>query len=262
MLPPEEKTISEDNSKVIKKKKHSVLKFIIAILIIYSIFCLYKFIVLFRIYKIADSFSEENYSMMQTHIINGESVMDSFTKKVGTRIIQETSNPYEKENPIMNENGYIIPYDIEFIDTETKEWYKLHYFDDTKTYSYEDCRNNAATEERLNEILNGEINYIKELTLTGIPSNLGSILLASINPLYQVSLARNEIYLNNFNRMKLRIILTKDCLIENYLMETEFDGTVSFHVSYNYVQEHFKEDITPPLERYRDQIVNLENIKH
>ena len=54
---------------------------------------------------------------------------------------------------------------------------------------------------------------------------------------------------------------TKDCLIQHYVMETEFDGTVAFTASYDYVQDHFDKEITPPLEAYKDKIVNLEDVK-
>ena len=41
-------------------------------------------------------------------------------------------------------------------------------------------------------------------------------------------------------------------------METEFDGTVGFCASYNYVQDHFNKEIVAPLELYKDKIVNIE----
>lgn len=259
-----------DNIEEIKKetsKKTNIKKIIIRIILIivavYLVFSVYKFIGLFRFYKVADSFSEENYWMSHTFKTNDEYVMDCFTKKVGDRIIMTTSNPYApEEHLITNENGEVIPYNIEFIDTKTKEWYILNYDDETKTYIYEQCGiMNVDTEKELNAILNGERNYLKELTLDHIPSSFKDILLASLNPVYQVSIARNEIYVNNFNRFKLRIQFTKDCLIKHYVMETEFDGTVAFSVSYDYVQDHFDKEITPPLEMYRDKIVNIEDVK-
>lgn len=255
-----------DNVENIQEKnqeKRNAKKLIIIILlsfiIIYLLFSIYKFIGLLRIYIVADSFSEENYSIHETFASNNEYVMQYSTKKVGNRIIKETRNPYDETNPIVNETGEIIPYDIEFIDTEIKQWYKLHYDNETKTYIYEDCKRNVDTEEELNQILNGERNYLKELTLNYIPSNFKDILLTSLNPMYQVSIIRNEIYMNNFNRLKMKIQFTKDCLIENYMVETEFNGTFGFEASYNYVQSHFDKEIIPPLELYKDKIVNKES---
>lgn len=252
----------KESSKKINSKK-IIIRVLILFIAIYLMFSLYKFVVLFRFYKVADSFSEENYWMSETFTSNGENIMNYFTQKVGDRIIKETSNPYAlEEELITNENGEIVPYDIEFIDTKTKEWYKLHYDNETKTYRYEGLGiKNVDTEDDLNKILNGERNYLKETTFDFIPSNFKSILLASLNPMYHVSLARNEIYMNNFNRLKIRVLLSKDCLVEHYVMETEFDGTISVTVNYNYVQDHFDKEITPPLEAYKDKIVNLENVK-
>lgn len=256
-----EETKKETSKKINVKK--IIIRILIVFIAIYLMVSLYKFIALFRFYKVADSFSEENYWMSETSSSNNENEMNYITIKIGDRIIKETSNPYApKEELITNENGEVIPYNIEFIDTKTKEWYTLHYDNETKTYFYEgNGIKNVDTEEDLNKILNGERNYLKELTFDFIPSDFKSILLASLNPLYNVSLSRNEIYMNNFNRLKTRVLLSKDCLVEHYVLETEFDGTVSVGVSYNYVQDHFNKEITPPLEAYKDKIVNLEDVK-
>lgn len=256
-----EETKKETGKKINVKK--IIIRILIVFIAIYLMVSLYKFIALFRFYKVADSFSEENYWMSETSSSNNESEMDYITIKIGDRIIKETSNPYApKEELITNENGEVIPYNIEFIDTKTKEWYTLHYDNETKTYFYEgNGIKNVDTEEDLNKILNGERNYLKELTFDFIPSDFKAILLASLNPLYNVSLSRNEIYMNNFNRLKTRVLLSKDCLVEHYVMETEFDGTISVSVSYNYVQDHFDKEITPPLDAYKDKIVNLEDVK-
>ena len=59
-----------DNVEEVKKRKteninakNIIIKIILIIIAIYLIFSLYKFIALFRFYKVADSFSEENYWM-------------------------------------------------------------------------------------------------------------------------------------------------------------------------------------------------------
>ena len=265
LLNDEIDNIEETKKETIKKinVKKIIIRILIAFIAIYLLLSAYKFVALFRFYKVADSFSEENYWMSQTFSSNGENVMDYFTQKVGDRIIKTTSNPYAPEEELItNENGEVVPYNIEFIDTKTKEWYTLHYDNETKTYRYEgNGIKNVDTEDDLNKILNGERNYLKETTFDFIPSNLKSILLASLNPLYHVSVTKNEIYVNNFNRLKIRVLLSKDCLVEHYVMETEFDGTVSVSVSYNYVQDHFDKEIIPPLEAYKDKIINLEDVK-
>lgn len=246
------------DSKDRSNSKKIVIRILIILIAIYLLISLYKVIALIRFYKVANSFSEENYWMTMTWQDEEDNIMDYTTKKVGDRIIRTTSNPYApEEHLVTNEKGEVIPYDIEFIDTKTKEWYKLHYNNETKTYTYEKYGiMNVDSEEKLNEILNGERNYLKELTLDSIPSDFKSILLASINPFYRVSLLRNEIYINNFNRLKVRVQLTEDCLVRNYVLETEFDGTVAYTVSYDYVQDHFDKEIVPPLELYKDKIID------
>lgn len=246
------------DSKDRSNSKKIVIRILIILIAIYLLISLYKVIALIRFYKVANSFSEENYWMTMTWQDEEDNIMDYTTKKVGDRIIRTTSNPYApEEHLVTNEKGEVIPYDIEFIDTKTKEWYKLHYNNENKTYTYEKYGiMNVDSEEKLNEILNGEKNYLKELTLDSIPSDFKSILLASINPFYRVSLLRNEIYINNFNRLKVRVQLTEDCLVRNYVLETEFDGTVAYTVSYDYVQDHFDKEIVPPLELYKDKIID------
>ena len=244
-----------------KKTKKIIARIVSILVLIYLLISIYKLIGLVRFYKFADRFSEDNYSMLEIYSKDDVNLMDYATKKVGDRIIKTTSNPYDEESPVVNENGEIIPYDIEFIDTKTKEWYKLHYDNETKTYQYQDCRRNVDTEEELNAILNGDRHYLKELTLDFIPSDFKEIVTTAFNPLSKVSILRNEIYVNNFNKVKMRTLLTKDGLLENYIMETELDGKIEVGAHYNYVQENLKEEITPPLEEYKDKIVNLEDIK-
>ena len=195
--------------------KKVILKIVLILLLLYFIYCLYKFIVLFRFYAVANSFSEVNYYMADTHSIDNKECLLYEIYKYDNRIINLTSNPFETENPITDEHGSIIPYRIEFIDTNTKEWYYLEYDETNHTYIYHDNKNSADSPEELEKILNSEKNYLKESTLSVIPHDFKTFLLSSINPCYMVSPFRNEIYINVFGRYKQRIILNKDCLIED-----------------------------------------------
>ena len=253
---PQEKIEPIKEKKPIKK---IILKVVLTLLLLYFIYCLYKFIVLFRFYTVANSFSEVNYYMADTHSIDNKECLLYEIYKYDNRIINLTSNPFETENPITDEHGSIIPYRIEFIDTNTKEWYYLEYDETNHTYIYHDNKNSADSPEELEKILNGEKNYLKESTLSVIPHDFKTFLLSSINPCYMVSPFRNEIYINVFGRYKQRIILNKDCLIQDISLDTEFDGTVQITTSYNYVQDHQK-PITSPLETYKDKIVRWEDI--
>lgn len=62
--------------------------------------------------------------------------------------------------------------------------------------------------------------------------------------------------MNIFNRAKYRMVFNNDCLLTEYNMETEFNGSVSINISYDYVQDHFT-DLENPLETYHDKIVKI-----
>ena len=241
--------------------KKIIIKIILILLSIYLIFSLYKFIVLFRFYKIADSFSEPNYTMFYTSELNGKEEMDTYVKKIGNKIITETSNPYAGEDVILNEKGNVLPFDIEYIDQEKEICYRLLYDTEAKMYDYLNSIREYTTEEEKISLLEINNNLIKDHTLSLIPSTFKGILSASLNPLYQVSLTRREIYANYFNRAKMRVTLTNDYLVEDYVLETEFDGSVRIHYSYSYVQDHFDDmEIINPIEMYKEKIQNYEEI--
>ena len=61
----------------------------------------------------------------------------------------------------------------------------------------------------------------------------------------------------------MRVTLTNDYLVEDYVLETEFDGSVRIHYSYSYVQDHFDDmEIENPIEVYKEKISNLEEINN
>ena len=261
--------IEDDNERKkvkIKNKvntKKVVIRIILILLSIYLIFSLYKFIALFSFYKIADSFSEPNYMMFYTSKLNGKEEMDTYIKKIGSKIIIETSNPYAGEDVILNEEGNVLPFDIEYIDQEKEICYRLLYDTETNMYDYLNSIRDYTTEEEKLSLLEIDNNLIKDQTLSLIPSTFKSILSASLNPLYKVSLSRREIYVNYFNRAKMRVTLTNDYLVEDYVLETEFDGSVRIHYSYSYVQDHFDDmEIENPIEVYKEKISNLEEINN
>lgn len=139
----------ESKSKTVKKK-HTILKILLIIFIIYFIWSAYKFIALFRYYKIADSFSEENYTIFEsdafyqkydsgTHMIT--------TDKIGNKIISCSYANYSDENAIRDENGELIALGIDFYDYDKKLAYYLNYDENTKTYTYYDTRENYTTED-------------------------------------------------------------------------------------------------------------------
>ena len=89
-----------------------------------------------------------------------------------------------------------------------------------------------------------------------IPSDFSTILLYSVNPFCHVSIRNNEIYMNILNRAKYRMVLNNDCLLTEYDMETEFNGTMIMNISYDYVQDHFT-DLANPVKVYQNKIVKI-----
>lgn len=242
------------NKKVKKKNKHIILKIFIVIFCIYLLISIYKFIALYKFYKIADSFSEENYYMSTIYYDkNDEPVLNHYVKKVGNRKIEAGISPFDDENAVRDEDGNVLPHHISFWDYDKKIHYELMYDNENKEYIYIDRSTTDSDKEELENNLYK--NIIKEETFAYIPSNIKNILLASINPFYHVSMKDRLIYVNVFNKIKIRVTLNNDYLLQSYDMQTEFDGNIGLSVSYDYVQDHFKE-IQNPLEIYN---VNMES---
>ena len=183
------------------------------------------------------------------------------TDKIGNKIISCSYANYSDENAIRDENGELIALGIDFYDYDKKLAYYLNYDENTKTYTYYDTRENYTTEDW--ERIFSAGNMIKERTLGSIPSSFKEIMLCSINPIYQVNVITNTIYVRNFNGAKQRIILNNDCLVSAIDLQTEFDGGMSINISYDYVPGHFEgRQIKDPVEIYKDQISNYSEIEY
>lgn len=237
-----------------KKNGKIILKIILTVICIYLLISLYKFVVLFRFYKIADSFSEENYWMNIGMCFNNEVNIDRDITKIGKQRLEISYQNNVDGNPILDKENERIPYEIEFIDADENIAYKLNYDEEKQKYIYYDRRSDAVNEEEWNDILDIERDGIRETTLNYIPSNLLQILGVSVNPFCSVSLSNHEIYMSSLNKGKYRITLNNDCLVNYYKLQTELDGSISINISYDYVQDHFT-DLENPLETYEDKIL-------
>ncbi len=246
-----DKEIKLENKTCKKSKKKSLLKMLLVILLIYLLICIYKFIAFYRFYLIANSFSEENYSMINNFQSSDlfDSSYDSMmfcTDKIGNEII-ETS--YSDEEFITDKDGRRLPYSITYINTGTGVRYTLSYDEDMQKYYYQNQVYYPETAEQ---------NHIKETTLSSIPSNFKDIFLASINPCYYVSIFNREIiHYSTLYHAKQKVTLTEDCLVNNIILKTEYNGNVSSNYSYDYVPGHFedKDRIKNPVEKYKDMII-------
>lgn len=252
----------ESKSKTVKKK-HTILKILFIIFIIYFIWSAYKFIALFRYYKIADSFSEENYWIAENWYSQNKEVKMSFyidINKIGNKKTKYTYSTPTDNGALRDEDGNLIAYNIDFYDYDKKIAYTLSYDENTKKYFYSE-NINFTNEEDWKKQFNLE--DIKEETFNYIPSSLKDIFLASISPLYQVNIKSNTIYRTYLSGIKNRVTLTNDGLISSFDMKTEFDGEMSINFSYDYVPGHFEgRQIKDPVEIYKDQISNYSEIEY
>lgn len=237
--------------------KHKVIvKVIFVIFLLYLIICVYKFVAFYRFYLIANSFSEEKYLMMQRIETSSKELsnMRINTIKVGDRILQKMYS-LENSEMIKDENGEILPYEIEFTDIGQKISYQLNYDKNKKIYIYYDRKKDMINKEEMESLFIDE-NRIKETTLASIPSGFKEIFLASIDPrYYYVSIANRQFkaFLSS-DKMKLNVQLNKDYLIESMNHKFENNESTVITFSYDYVQDHFKE-IKAPHEEYSNKIL-------
>ena len=217
-------------------KKKLCLKILIIFVLIYLFISIYKIIGLTRFYLVANSFNEENYWMTECINIfskseNGKSNYSVI--KIGNKIKLSTSS-----------NNTDIPYDIEEINLDEKTATIYHYDYDTGTYTSENRLDDFTSEQEIEEFFNKySQNYIKEDTLSLIPSDAKSILLNSLNPFFNISLIKNEIRYNYvWDKTKIKICLSHDCLVKRYYLKNEcenYEEIIDFN--YDYVQEHFND---------------------
>ena len=244
----------ENHQETKKQSKPSFkkwLKVIGILLLIYLLISIYKFITLYRIYKIADSFSENNYWMNQEFEMPNGSTTNRDVTKIGEKQIEEIYNYSMDDINLKDEYGNVMPYAIQYVDSSSKIAYTLNYDSDKKMYVYSNLKDICISDEEWLQTLDIE-NAIKETTLSLIPSNFKDILLQSINPMSFVS--NHEINITSLNKTKSQIILSDDYLVIGYYLQTEFGKTLTITLSYDYVQDHFDE-LEDPLETYSNKIV-------
>lgn len=245
--------ISDNNSKKPKSKK--LLRIILIIFLIYLLTCIYKFIAFYQFYSIANSFSEKNYWMVEDYKSSNPLNDIRFnTTKVNNKIIN-SSYPSDTSNAIKDENGNIIPNNIEFTDIDKKISYDLYYDKDKNMYIYHDRKKDMINDEEIEGLFTDK-NIIKETTLSHIPSGFKEIFLASIDPrYYYVSIVNRQFRGVSFlNNIKIKVQLNNDYLVERVDQKYEYNGLVAITFSYDYVQDHFDE-IIEPSEKYNNKIL-------
>lgn len=246
----EEKNKKEDNLKNKKKSNKKFLKILIIILSIYLIVVLYKIISLFRFYLIANSFSEENFVIMENiKFINFDGKTNEnnlYTSKVNNVLKREA---YFIDDGILLDN----PDEITFIDFKNKEEYSLEYSREDNTYFYQ--KSNTDELENEEEYFKLEEDSLRQTTLGLIPSNLKEIILESFNPIYVVNAFDRSINYITRDGIKVKMNLNEDYLIEEqFAVSDNFKIKVIFN--YDYVPDHFtNKEVIEPLEEYKELIV-------
>jgi hypothetical protein len=180
--------------------------------------------------------------------------MNFDTKKFESKKVQRSYCSTDTEVP-KDEEGNILPYDIEFTDFDKKICYNLNYDNDKQMYVYHDRTEDMINNEEIDELFKDD-NDVRKNTLDNIPSGFKEILLASINPqYYYVSIQNRQFRVFSFeNNLKRQVSLNNDYLVESINQKFEYYGSMYITFSYDYVQDHFT-SIENPLETYKDKII-------
>ena len=139
---------------------------------------------------------------------------------------------------------------VKYINTDTNTSYCLNYDQQNNKYFY-DTLNIDDEKENL------EISNIKLATLAYIPENR---LLFALNPFNHVSLKNRyikTIAIEDGIKIVIHTYFDDVGLVDNVLEETSSSLIKNITYSYDYVQDHFTENIISPIEDedYKNQIV-------
>lgn len=243
--------INDVKEKIItsKSKIKTVLKFFLILLIIYLAICVCKFIIIYKNYKLANSFSENNYTYFLTYKQNGNTIGEFTTTKIDDNLLEKSINLNDTSKE---------PNNFHYKDFTNKLYYTISYEESNDRYIVYD-ETVALNEDELNTLFNSD-NEIKKITLDYIPSDFKNIFLESLNPMYFVSSKNITIYTSNGTT---KIHLTNDGLLEKIQLKTKDNNTVEAIYSYDYVPAHFKDKkLINPFEdeKYKDKLVKFEDL--
>ena len=171
----------KENVKVINKesnKKHKILKVIAIIIIIYFVVFAFKFILFTRHELIIDSFSENNYTIMES-IINHDDTLPENPSYINVNITKIGNRYIETQYNTQDCSGN--PSRITYIELDKKVSYQMIYDQNINKYVVDDGLI-GYTEEEKNEYFNNleDSNPIKNLS--NMNKNIKIRLLNSINP--------------------------------------------------------------------------------
>ena len=168
----EKKTDNEKEEKA--KKEHKILKrilkIVLVVLIIYFIVFIYKLIMYVRIYLVSNSFSEENFSVVQDlkkiDTENNRTTLLVSTIKINGQIINKM---YLNNNGSNNRYPNIVKY----VNTNTNENYTLTWDNEKNIYIY-----NEFSDINLDNI----DNLPSDIVSSYYPNKVLNIIIFSLNP--------------------------------------------------------------------------------
>ena len=256
-----EQTNNKENVKVINKesnKKHKILKVIAIIIIIYFVVFAFKFILLTRHEIIIDSFSENNYTIMES-IINHDDTLPENPSYINVNITKIGNKYIETQYNTQDCSGN--PSRITYVELDKKTSYQMTYDKSLNKYILDDGLKGYTEEEKDVYFKNLEdSNPVKNLS--NMNKSIKLRLLNSINPFIFLNPFTNTILcIAPFNGI-YKYEYNNDYLISRILINiwgTNRNSEWTF--SYDYVPGHFENrEIINPVVSGEYEIVEFKNL--
>ena len=249
----------ENNASIKPKKKQIFMKIIAIILIIYLLIVIIKFILLTKQVMIANSFSETNFSIMESIIIHDDAYNENNPSYINVNITKIENKYIETQYNTKDFMGN--PSNITYVELDKKTSYEMIYDKDLNKYVLDDALKGYTEEEKNEYFLNHEgSNPVKNLS--SMNKDIRKRLLNSINPLLFVNPFTNTFLLVSPFNVTIKYVYNNDYLISRIV--TKVWGTnrgSEWIYSYDYVPGHFENrKISSPIESGEYEIVKFEDL--
>ena len=241
------------------KKKHKILKVIIIILMLYFLISVIKFILLTRQELIIDSFSEYNYSIMES-IINRDDTLPENPSYINVNISKIGNRYIETQYDTQDCSG--DPTMITYIELDKKTSYVMIYDKDLKKYVVHDGLSGYTEEEKDDYFKNREnAKPIKDIS--NMNKDIKRRLLSSINPFVFVNPFTRTILLNVPFNATCKYEYNNDYLMSRIIIsEWGTNRSSEWTFSYDYVPGHFENrEIVNPIESNEYEIIDIDEIE-
>ena len=242
-----------------QKRKRKVLKIIAIILIIYLLIVIIKFILITKQVMIANSFSETNFSIMESIIIHDDAFTESNPSYINVNITKIGNTFIETQYNTNDCSGK--PSRINYMELDKKTSYEMIYDKDLNKYVLDDALKGYTEKEKNEYFYNHEgSNQVKYLS--NMNKDIKIRLLNSINPFIFVNPFTNTVILIAPFNVTMKYEYNNDYLISRIV--TKVWGTnrgSEWIYSYDYVPGHFENrGISNPIESSEYEIVKFEDL--